>query len=81
MRNLICRLFLIIVTAVIFFVVGEFVYSDFMIVFLLLIGLVLNCKTTDNIFDTISNYFCIKVRVKLLLRLLVNKFLREKASS
>lgn len=57
MRNLIFRLFLIIVTAIIFFVVGEFAYSDFVIVFLLLIGLVLNYKTTDNKFDTISNYF------------------------
>jgi hypothetical protein len=57
MRNLIFRLFLIIVTAIIFFVVREFAYSDFVIAFLLLIGLVLNYKTTKNTFDTISNYF------------------------
>lgn len=56
-RNLIFRLFLIIITAVIFFVVEEFAYYDFVVAFLLLIGLVLNYKTTTNKYDTISNYF------------------------
>jgi predicted membrane protein len=55
-RNLIFRLFLIIITAVIFFVVGEFAYYDFVVAILLLIGLVLNYKTTANKYDTISNY-------------------------
>lgn len=57
MRNLIFRFFLIIITVVIFFVIGDFAYSDFLIAFLLLISLVLNYKTTDNTYDTISNYF------------------------
>lgn len=57
MRNLVIRLFLIIVTAVIFFVVREFAYNDFVIVFLLLIGLISNYKTTESTYDTISNYF------------------------
>jgi hypothetical protein len=57
MKNLIIRLFTIIVTVIILFVVKEFAYSDFVIVFLLLIGLVFNYKVTDNFYDSISNYF------------------------
>lgn len=57
MKNLIIRLFIIIVTVIILFVVKEFAYSDFAIVFLLLIGLVFNYKVTDNFYDAISNYF------------------------
>ncbi len=57
MRNLILRLFLILITTIIFFILDEFSYYDFVIAFLLFTGLVLNYKTSENIVDTISNYF------------------------
>ncbi|WP_428229482.1 hypothetical protein [Flavobacterium sp.] len=57
MRNSFFRLFLIIITAIISFNLIEFTDSDFVIAFLLFIGLVLNYKTTENTYDTFSNYF------------------------
>lgn len=57
MKNLIFRLFSIIITSIILFLLHDLCRYDFMIAFLLLIGLVLNYKTTDNKIDTISNYF------------------------